>query len=77
MPSRWDDVIIKCPYFRSMDERKPRCYITCDGGMQDIGIQMMFADRETRQRHTLRYCAGDHWNCPACMAIDFWYEGEQ
>ena len=75
--SQWADVKIGCPYYRGMVEQRPKCYITCDGGHQDVGLQMVFSNQAARLQHVLRFCAGDRWNCPACMAIDFVYEREE
>lgn len=74
MSTKWSDVVIECPYYRGMDERGGKTYITCDGGGQDVSLQMMFSSGEARRRHVQRHCAGARWTCPACMALDFAYE---
>jgi len=76
MATQWGDVLIQCPYYSGMDDRKPRCYISCCDS-EGI-IQRVFNSREERRQYIQKYCIDkDRYPfCPVCIAIDF-FEGEQ
>ena len=81
MATQWGDVQIECPYYLSMHEQKPKCYITCYDDATKEALIKPFNSTEDRRQHILRYCIDREKCpfCPVCIALDFTLEleGEQ
>ena len=59
MPTMFDDVEVKCPFFLSSSKRK----ITCEGIIEDCTITLNFSSQEKRNIQCGIFCDEKYENC--------------
>lgn len=70
MPTMYDDVNAKCPYFRFSHERR----ITCEGITDRCVTQLEFKAREERNQHRNIFCDAKYTNCEIHRMLNEKYE---
>lgn len=70
MPTMFDDVEAKCPYFRSSGKRK----ITCEGITDDCTNCLLFITQEKRDLHRRIFCDDKYQYCEIYQMLQEKYE---
>lgn len=52
MPTMYDDVNVKCPFFTASDKTR----ITCEGITDDCATVLRFTTQEKRNHHHINFC---------------------
>lgn len=66
MPTNYDDVNAKCPYF--VGSKKTN--ITCEGLTEDSVVILHFNTNEKKQQHRNIFCDNKYHNCEVCRMLD-------
>lgn len=67
MPYNFDDVLVRCPYFRY----RGKLDIVCESAMDEgTTSSHRFKTVRARKAHQERYCNGDYTQCRHCQATD-------
>ena len=59
MPTMFDDVDAKCPFFKASGTRK----VSCEGITDDCIINLMFISEPKRNLHRKLFCDAKYQNC--------------
>lgn len=60
MATDWEDVDVKCPFYRRKDQRQ----LQCEGPKRSQRLILCFHDGKARDVHMGRYCCGRYQTCP-------------
>lgn len=70
MPTMFDDVDAKCPFFRSSGKRK----INCEGITDDCTTSILFKNQEKRDLHRRIFCDCKFKYCEVFRMLNQKYE---
>jgi hypothetical protein len=70
MPTMYDDVDVKCPFFLSSGKRK----VSCEGMTDDCTISLNFVTREKKCLHCEIFCNEHYKNCEIYRMLEEKYE---
>ena len=59
MPTLFDDVDVKCPFFKASDKRQ----VTCEGITDDCIIKLVFFSEKKRNSHHRIFCCENYKKC--------------
>ena len=70
MPTMFDDVDAKCPFFLSGGKRK----ISCEGITDDCTTNLTFVSQQKRDQHRRIFCNARFQYCEIYMMLEKKYE---
>lgn len=70
MPTMYDDVDVKCPFFLSSGKRK----VSCEGITDDCTISLNFFTRDKKRLHCGIFCNEHYKNCEIYRMLEEKYE---
>ena len=70
MPTMFDDVEAKCPFFLSSGKRK----ITCEGITDDCTTNLTFVTQQKRNLHRKIFCDARFQNCEIHRMLEKKYD---
>lgn len=70
MPTMFDDVEAKCPFFLSSGKRK----ITCEGITDDCTTNLTFVTQQKRNLHRKIFCDARFQNCEIHRMLEEKYD---
>ncbi len=71
MATNWDDVNIKCPYYKACDERQ----ISCESVTRNSSlITIRFHSREQKEEHMSQFCNSRFDSCCICALCERKYD---
>lgn len=70
MPTMYDDVDVKCPFFLSSGKRK----VSCEGITDDCTISLNFITRDKKRLHCEIFCNEHFKNCEIYRMLEEKYE---
>lgn len=70
MPTMFDDVDAKCPFYRSSGKRK----ITCEGITDDCTTTLTFTSQEKKALQKKIFCDAKYENCEIHKMLEEKYE---
>lgn len=70
MPTMYDDVNAKCPFFQHSNKQK----ITCEGITDGCITNLEFKTKEKRNRHRRQFCDSEYKNCKIYKVLEEKYE---
>lgn len=70
MPTMYEDVDVKCPFFRSSGKRK----LTCEGITDDFTISLNFITRDKKCLHCKIFCNEHFEKCEIYRMLEEKYE---
>jgi hypothetical protein len=70
MPTMFDDVDAKCPFFQSSGKRK----ISCEGITDDCTICLIFISEQKRNLHRKIFCDANYEKCEIYKVLEAKYE---
>ena len=70
MPTMFDDVEAKCPFFKSSDKRK----ILCEGIIDDCATNLIFISEQKKKLHRKVFCDAKYGNCKIYKILEEKYE---
>lgn len=70
MPTMYDDVNAKCPYFLSSAKRR----ITCEGITDGCITHLEFQNTDMRNQHRRLFCNSKYKNCEVHRMLEDKYE---
>lgn len=70
MPTMFDDVDAKCPFFLSSSKRK----ISCEGITEECTINLTFVSQQKKDLHRKLFCDGKFCRCEIYNILEEKYE---
>ena len=70
MPTMFDDVEAKCPFFLSSGKKK----VTCEGITDDCTTSLNFISQQKRNLHRRIFCDARYTNCEIFKMLEEKYE---
>lgn len=70
MPTIFDDVEAKCPFFKYSGKQK----IACEGITDDCTTWLMFSSEQKRNLHRKIFCNARYQNCEIFIMLNKKYE---
>ena len=70
MPRTYHEVLIKCPFYKSMAQKS----ITCEGITDDCITKLLFISPEKRDMHREIFCDNKYKNCEIYSILEKKYE---
>lgn len=70
MPRTYHEVLIKCPFYKSMAQKS----ITCEGITDDCITKLLFVSPEKRDMHREIFCDNKYKNCEIYSILEKKYE---
>ena len=66
MPTMYDYVYAKCPYFRGSKREK----ISCEGITDECVTEIKFTTEDKQRQHRAIFCNDKYQNCEICRMLD-------
>lgn len=71
----WQDVDIRCPFYRSRKTDNNGCVIRCEGITPDGSLNLRFRRKDEAERHLADYCEGSYIRCEIHEALQRVHSG--
>lgn len=66
MPTTFDDVYVKCPFFKTSDKRN----ITCEGITNDCVVKLVFFSEKKKNFHHNIFCRENFKKCEVYIMLE-------